>query len=78
VNQVMSNYEQRGSLGMINLRERTELIGGELSLRSAPGNGTRITIQVPKEQSERLKKRNSTGPLSLSARLRPSGQLGQS
>ncbi|MBI1880534.1 MAG: GAF domain-containing sensor histidine kinase [Chloroflexi bacterium] len=78
VNQVMSNYEQRGSLGMINLRERTELIGGELSIRSAPGNGTRITVQIPKEQSERLKKRNSTGTLSLSARLMSISQPGQS
>ncbi|NJN92727.1 MAG: GAF domain-containing sensor histidine kinase [Anaerolineales bacterium] len=67
VNGVMNNYEQRGSLGMINLKERTQLIGGELNIRSAPGHGTRITIQVPKEQSERIKKRNVTG--TLSARL---------
>jgi signal transduction histidine kinase len=78
VDQVMSNYEQRGSLGMINLKERTQLIGGELNIRSVPGNGTRITIQVPKEDSERLKKRNATGPLSLSGRLMQTGQLGQS
>jgi signal transduction histidine kinase len=78
VDQVMNNYEQRGSLGMINLKERTELIGGELNVRSAPGHGTRITIQVPKEDSERLKKRNTTGTLSLSGRLMQTGQLGQS
>jgi signal transduction histidine kinase len=73
VNQVMSNYEERGSLGMINLKERTQLIGGELSIRSAPGNGTRITIQIPKERSERMKKRNTTGTLTLSNRLTPTG-----
>ncbi|HXV98178.1 MAG TPA: ATP-binding protein, partial [Anaerolineae bacterium] len=73
VNQTMSNYEQRGSLGMLNLRERTQLVGGELSIRSTPGNGTRITIQVPKEHAERLKKRNTTGTLSLSARMLPTG-----
>jgi signal transduction histidine kinase len=78
VNQVMSNYEQRGSLGMINLKERSQLIGGELSIRSAPGSGTRITIQVPTEQSERLKKRNSTGTFSLSARLSPSNRTSHS
>lgn len=70
VNGVMNNYEQRGSLGMINLKERTQLIGGELNIRSAPGQGTRITIQVPKEQSERLKKRNTTGTLALSNRIK--------
>lgn len=78
VDQVMNNYEQRGSLGMINLKERTQLIGGELSIRSAPSHGTRITIQVPKEDSERLKKRNTTGTLSLSGRLMQTGQFGQS
>lgn len=76
VDQVMNNYEQRGSLGMINLKERTQLIGGELSIRSAPGHGTRITIQVPKEDSERLRKRNTTGTLSLSGRLMQTGQFG--
>jgi signal transduction histidine kinase len=73
VDQTMSNYEQRGSLGMLNLRERTQLVGGELSIRSTPGSGTRITIQVPKEHAERLKKRNTTGNLSLSARMLPTG-----
>jgi signal transduction histidine kinase len=67
VNAVMDNYERRGSLGMLNLHERTELIGGELSLKSAPGTGTRITIFVPKEQAERLKKRSVTGQLALPA-----------
>lgn len=72
VNGVMNNYEQRGSLGMINLKERTQLIGGELNIRSAPGQGTRITIQVPKEQSERMKKRNTTGALAVANKTTPS------
>jgi signal transduction histidine kinase len=65
VDAVMSNYEQRGSLGMINLRERTELIGAELTIDSAPGKGTRIIIHVPKDREERLKKRSVTGTLIL-------------
>jgi signal transduction histidine kinase len=65
VDAVMNNYEQRGSLGMINLRERTELIGGELTMSSAPGQGTQITLAVPKEKQERLKKRGVTGTLTL-------------
>lgn len=63
VDKVLANYEHRGSLGMINIRERTELIGGELDIKSAPGKGTRITIYVPKEEELRLKKRSPTGPL---------------
>lgn len=47
VDKVMPGYEQRGSLGMVTMRERTELIGGELTIESVPGQGTRITIYVP-------------------------------
>ena len=61
---VMSNYQQRGSLGMVNIRERTQLIGAELTMKSTPGAGTRITVYVPKAKEERMRKRG-TGPLSL-------------
>jgi signal transduction histidine kinase len=44
---VESDYEQRGSLGMVNIRERAELVGGRLTLRSAPGHGTEVMIHVP-------------------------------
>jgi len=32
---------------MINMHERAELIGGELAIASAPGEGTRIRLSVP-------------------------------
>lgn len=41
---VDSNYEQRGSLGMVNMRERAELIDGTLRIESAKGKGTKISI----------------------------------
>jgi len=44
---VESGYEQRGSLGMVNIRERAELVGGRLTLRSAPGQGAEVMIRVP-------------------------------
>ena len=44
---IESHYDERGSLGMINLRERTELLGGQLRIESAPGKGTRVTVLVP-------------------------------
>jgi len=56
VSAVDANYDQRGSLGMINMRERTELIEGTLRIQSAKGRGTKITIlipvQTPGEQGE--------------------------
>lgn len=47
VKAVMSTYESRGSMGMVNLRERTELVSGDLKIDSTPGKGTKITILVP-------------------------------
>jgi signal transduction histidine kinase len=67
VDQVMNNYAHQGSLGMMNVQERTEVIGGDLSIKSAPGQGTRIRVYIPREQGERLKKRKTgmltTAPL---------------
>ncbi len=71
VEEVMDDYEHRGSLGMINIQERTELIGGELNVESAPGQGTRFTVSVPKEKEMRMRKRGRTGPLTLPPDMLP-------
>ena len=42
-----NSYASRGSLGMINLKERAALIGGTLNIESALGKGTRVTLLVP-------------------------------
>jgi signal transduction histidine kinase len=63
--EILNDYEQRGSLGMVNLRERAELIGGELTMSSTPGQGTHISVDVPKAREERLKKYATTRRLSL-------------
>ena len=47
LNMVEQTYDQRGSLGLINMRERAALIDGNLSITSAPGQGTRITLAAP-------------------------------
>lgn len=47
---VMGTYEKRGSLGMINLKERSELINALLKIDSAPGKGTRIRVFIPLDQ----------------------------
>jgi signal transduction histidine kinase len=43
----MSDYEKRGSLGMVNLQERAELINGLLNLDSVAGKGTRVRVLIP-------------------------------
>jgi signal transduction histidine kinase len=40
-------YDKRGSLGMVNLRERTELVNGLLHIDSAPGKGTKVQVFIP-------------------------------
>ena len=44
---VDSNYEQRGSLGIVSMRERAELVSGTLHIESAEGRGTRVALYVP-------------------------------
>lgn len=50
------SYDKRGSLGMVNLRERTELVNGVLNIQSAPGRGTRVQVYIPlsDEAADRL------------------------
>ena len=47
VEMVKASYEHSGSLGMINLRERTDLINGVLRVDSSPGEGTTIQVAIP-------------------------------
>lgn len=47
IQSVNANYSSRGSLGMVNMRERAERIDGSLKVESAPGRGTTITLVVP-------------------------------
>ena len=56
VDAVNRSYDKRGSLGMVNLRERTELVSGLLNIDSAPGKGARIQVYIPltEEATDRL------------------------
>jgi signal transduction histidine kinase len=47
VGTVDATYEHRGSLGMINMRERAELVNGLINVQSTKGGGTRIQVVIP-------------------------------
>jgi signal transduction histidine kinase len=47
VSQMEANSAKRGSLGLLNMRERAEIAYGDLQIRSAPGGGTTVTLRVP-------------------------------
>jgi signal transduction histidine kinase len=49
---VRANYDQRGSLGMVNMRERAALLDATLSVDSMEGKGTVITVVVPLKSPE--------------------------
>lgn len=47
VGAVDSEYDRRSSLGMVNMRERAEMLNGTVRIDSAEGQGTRIMVVVP-------------------------------
>ncbi|MFQ6101905.1 MAG: GAF domain-containing sensor histidine kinase [Anaerolineae bacterium] len=47
VDVVQMSYDERSSLGMVNMYERAELVSGKLTITSAPGKGTRVMLNVP-------------------------------
>ena len=47
VDDVMGNYDDRGSLGMLNMRERAELVQGVFHVKSIPGEGTQVQVVLP-------------------------------
>jgi len=55
---VDSSYDNRGSLGMVNMRERTDLVNGVLQIDSTQGKGTHIRVLIPlnEEASDRIRR----------------------
>jgi signal transduction histidine kinase len=51
-------YENRGSLGMVNMRERSELVNGAFRLNTAPGKGTCVQVLMPlnEQAADRLRR----------------------
>ena len=59
LNAVDSSYENRGSLGLVNMRERTELVNGYLKIDSLVGRGTKISVLIPltEEAADRIRRK---------------------
>ncbi|MCI0713053.1 MAG: GAF domain-containing sensor histidine kinase [Chloroflexi bacterium] len=52
VEDITTDYHKRGSLGMVNLRERAEMLRGELNISSTVGQGTRISTYIPVQDKD--------------------------
>jgi signal transduction histidine kinase len=46
---IEESYAQRGSLGLLNMKERAELAHGKLTIDSKIGKGTKVTLVMPLE-----------------------------
>ena len=47
ISEMRAGYESRGSLGLVNMRERVEMVQGTFSLDSTVGGGTSVRFAVP-------------------------------
>jgi signal transduction histidine kinase len=52
VAEVESSYDERTSLGLVNMRERARLVNGLLKIESEPGEGTTVIFMVPMSGEE--------------------------
>ena len=44
---VKAKYDERGSLGMINMQERADAVNGTFRIRSEVGKGTEVLLRLP-------------------------------
>lgn len=56
---LVSGRESGSGLGMLGMRERALLIGAHLAVESAPGSGTRVSLDVPSAPSTTLRSVNA-------------------
>ncbi|MBN2238377.1 MAG: sensor histidine kinase, partial [Dehalococcoidales bacterium] len=47
----VEGFARVGKLGMIGMRERAQLLGGTLNIKSKPGEGTNLEINIPLPES---------------------------
>lgn len=47
VSSMSAGYDRRGSLGLLNIKERSEMLGARYAIESVPGQGTLVYLVVP-------------------------------
>lgn len=52
VQQMEEAYAQRGSLGLLNMKERADIANAELKIDSEPGKGTQVKLTIPLVEPE--------------------------
>jgi signal transduction histidine kinase len=54
----LNELHQKEALGILSMRERARLLGGEFEIQSAPGKGTTIEVWIPLVLTDRCDKRS--------------------
>jgi signal transduction histidine kinase len=49
--QALQAARARGSVGLVQMRERAERAGGSFSIQTAPGKGTEIHVELPTREN---------------------------
>ena len=62
-----SSSPKEGGFGMTSMRERAQLMGGHIEVRSALGMGTRVEVVIPYEQRQRQTINSASAPSTADA-----------
>jgi two-component system sensor histidine kinase DegS len=57
--EVLSDKVAKSSIGLLTMKERAEMLGGNLNIDTAPGRGTRITVKLPLARTVEVMNANS-------------------
>jgi len=71
VGAVNASYSRRGSLGLVNMRERAEMINGVVQIDSANGAGTRVMVFVPLAEAGQAQAVSSPAPIGAAVGAMP-------
>jgi signal transduction histidine kinase len=63
-----SKLDEKGGLGIVSMRERLRLVGGHLTLRTAPAEGTSVLAWVPLPKREAMSQQTRPSPAADSIR----------
>jgi signal transduction histidine kinase len=77
VSQVTKGYDRRGSLGMINMRERAQVLNARYEIKSAPGRGTLVYLiaQIDDQETTLDEDTDDAAQASNGRRKRETGPL---
>lgn len=49
---------QSGGVGLLNMRSRAQMLGGNLSIEARPGRGTKVILTIPRSSPDNLSRNN--------------------